>query len=161
MRNVPTGSVILILGMIASIILSTIFAPAAVTAVVAVVTTVVGWVLRSPVEEPPKGGSGGAQGESSGAPTDLGGVARVLVWVLGRVAATATLVGVLVLGAACGAISAEPAKYGAKLEACLQTSQTCEQYIDCRDRVQLAEGRGHYRATCADAGLDAADGGAK
>ena len=70
--------------------------------------------------------------------------------------AGAAVLGYLVAGCS---PTASAAAYGAKLEACLQTSQTCEQYIECRDRAQVAEGRGHYQATCADAG--SAEGGAK
>lgn len=56
----------------------------------------------------------------------------------------------------CGPTKAATA-YGVQLEACLQTSRTCAEYIECRDRVQFGEGRGHYRATCepADSGPDA------
>lgn len=56
----------------------------------------------------------------------------------------------------CGPTKAAAA-YGVQLEACLQTSRTCAEYIECRDRVQFGEGRGHYRATCepADSGPDA------
>ncbi len=55
----------------------------------------------------------------------------------------------------CGA-GASAAAYGARLEACLQTSQTCEGYVRCRDEVQRAEGRGPYNGRCepADAGPD-------
>lgn len=56
----------------------------------------------------------------------------------------------------CGPTKAAAA-YGVQLEACLQTSRTCAEYIECRDRVQVGEGRGHYQATCepADSGPDA------
>lgn len=66
----------------------------------------------------------------------------------------AVVIGYLVAG--CGP-SAAAALYGAKLEACLQTSTTCQAYIACRDGVQVAEGRGHYQASCepSDAGADA------
>lgn len=93
-------------------------------------------------------------------PKDERGAATVDVMATIAGVAGAAVIGYLVAG--CGP-SKQAAIYGAKLEACLQTSPTCEAYIACRDGVQMAEGRGHYRATCepSDAGADAADGGEK
>lgn len=87
-------------------------------------------------------------------PKDERGAATVDVMATIAGVAGAAVIGYLIVG--CGP-SKQVAAYGAKLEACLQTSPTCEAYIACRDGVQMAEGRGHYRATCepSDAGADA------
>lgn len=94
------------------------------------------------------------------APPKERGAATVDVMATVAGVAGAAVLGYLVAG--CGPSKAA-AIYGAKLEACLQTSTTCQAYIACRDGVQVAEGRGHYQASCepSDAGVDAAEGGAK
>lgn len=63
--------------------------------------------------------------------------------------------------AACGP-SQRVGAYGAHLAACEDASNSCEEYVACRDRVELAAGRGHYLATCLPATVDAgAEGGAR
>lgn len=63
--------------------------------------------------------------------------------------------------AACGP-SQRVGAYGAHLAACEDAANSCEEYVACRDRVELAAGRGHYLATCLPATVDAgAEGGAR
>jgi hypothetical protein len=87
-------------------------------------------------------------------PKDERGAGTVDVMATVAAVGGAVVIGYLVAG--CGPSKAA-ALYGAKLEACLQTSTTCQAYIACRDGVQTAEGRGHYQASCepSDAGADA------
>lgn len=94
--------------------------------------------------------------DSAPSTKDLGRRGSALVDFIGSLGFLGIVVAVVILLGGCGP-SKQAAIYGAKLEACLQTSATCEAYIACRDGVQMAEGRGHYRATCepSDAGADA------
>jgi hypothetical protein len=53
-----------------------------------------------------------------------------------------------------GCAAAASAQYAAQLEACLQTSHTCEQYVACRTRIAAANNR-EFLGSCG------VDGGAK
>ena len=79
--------------------------------------------------------------------------------VMGTIAAAgaAGLIAYALSGCGAAAVTEEAARYGAALEGCLRTAQTCEQYVRCRDEVQRSYGRGAYTATCkpSDAGPDA------
>lgn len=97
---------------------------------------------------------GVVRGNAPRVPKDERGAGTVDVMATVAAVCGAVVIGYLVAG--CGPSQAA-AVYGAKLEACLQTSTTCQAYIACRDGVQVAAGRGHYQASCepSDAGADA------
>jgi hypothetical protein len=61
----------------------------------------------------------------------------------------------MLLIAGCAGVSAKPAAYELDLELCLNRSQTCEQYIECRKKVSAEYGR-PFAGSCAakDAGAE-------